>query len=183
MKLFKHFNIYNNVYNDYKLISENKIYELNKAYKERLNKTQVLNFDEDFINKFNKLIECLEYALHYIKNLTNLSNKKENLQLLKEIENNVLNKIEDLKNLYEISDIQNKAASVKDTNYYSNLKNAVFHLLSFLEQLFEIISYENNNKIKTALENIFLDILKDLKNLNSLSFANTLKIFSIFKKY
>lgn len=174
------------MYNDFPLISESEILKLSKAYNERLNIAKSLNVEDNFLERFNRIEIYLKNALHYIDNLINWSKNLEDKNLLKDIRVTISNSLENLKTLYEINETEriNENEIKNESNYYSNLKNIIFYLLNFLEEMFYLIQYENNNKIKVALNKVFLESIEQIKKVNSLlKTINTFKVFSLFKKY
>lgn len=174
------------MYNDFPIISETDFLKIKNAYNEKLNKIKSLNIEENFSEKFNKIKENLLFSLHYIENLIKFCKNIEDKNLLQEIQGEINNILENLKNLYEVGEIEeNNNLNIKtETNVTNNLKNASFYLLCFLEELFVLIEYEHNIKIKLALNSNFLSAIEQLKKINSLiKSTNTLKVFSLFKRY
>ena len=174
------------MYNDFPIISEAEILRIKNAYNEKLSKIRSLNIEENFLKRFNKIKEHLIFSLHYIDNLINFCKNIDDKNLLKEIQSEIINILENLKNLYEINEIdENNNINIKnETNITNNLKNATFHLLCFLEELFVLIEYESSAKIKLALNSNFLSSLSQLKKINSLlKPTSTFKVFSLFKRY
>ena len=174
------------MYNDFPIISENEMLKLKNAYNERFNRTKSLNLEENFIERFNKVILFLQNSLHYIENLLNLSKNLDNKNTLKGIQRIFLENIENLKILFEINEIENinDIENINNNNINSNIQKANFYLYSFLEELFYLVSYENNIKIKSALSNVYLSTLEQIKKLNNLIvITKNFKIVSLFKRY
>jgi len=174
------------VYNDFPIINERELLNLKNAYNERLNKIKSLSLTEGFLERFNKIQTCLKNAIHYLENLINLSKNVLDKNTFKEIRSNIQHNLDNLTNLYEINEIENenKELNIKnDNNINSNLKNANFSLLCFLEEMFNLIEYENNIKIKLALNTIFLSVIEELKKMNSLiKTSSVYKVFSLFNR-
>lgn len=173
------------MYNDFPFISENEILKISKAYNEKLEKVKSLKFDEDFTKRLKHLDMCLKNAIHYIDNLYGLMKNIDIKNLLSSIKEQIFINLEKLKTLYEISDTEKFEVSIQDEgNFNNNLKNIINQLLEFLEEMFYFMEYEENNKIKSALKNIFITTLNNIKDINSLiSKTSNIKIFSLFKKY
>lgn len=172
------------MYNDFELINEQKMLELKSAYEIKLSKVKMFNFENiDFSQTFKILIKELTNSKHYISNLIKSSKNIENLNLLKKIKEEINTYIENLNNLYEISNVYDDLNDVKDNlNYNENIKRIIESLLTFLEELFKLINFESNIKIKNAICNIFNNSLQNIKQINSLTQnVNNLKIFSLFK--
>lgn len=174
------------MYNDFPIINERELLNLKNAYNERLNKIKSLSLTEGFLERFNKIHTCLKNAIHYLENLINLSKNVLDKNTFKEIRSNIQHNLDNLTNLYEINEIENenKELNIKnDNNINSNLKNANFSLLCFLEEMFNLIEYENNIKIKLALHTVFLSVIEELKKMNSLIKTNFVyKVFSLFNR-
>ena len=172
------------MYDDYKIIEEDKFNKLLNEYNLNI-KVNATNLDEEFLTKFNGLLNFLYKSGHSIENLIKLSSNNLNLEILKDIKDK-LNVINDkLKVLYNITETENNTDNNTDNinkNYEENYKQIVNNLLEFLKLLFNFISFENNIKIKNSLEIIFYDAIEILEELNKIE-TRRQHIFSLFKRY
>lgn len=172
------------MYDDYKIIEEDKFNKLLNEYNLNV-KVNATNLDEEFLTKFNGLLNFLYKSGHNIENLIKLSSNNLNLEILKNIKDK-LNVINDkLKVLYNITETENNTDNNTDNinkNYEENYKQIVNNLLEFLKLLFNFISFENNIKIKNSLEIIFYDAIEILEELNKIE-TRKQHIFSLFKRY
>lgn len=173
------------MYDDYKIIEEDKFNKLLNEYNLNV-KVNATNLDEEFLTKFNGLLNFLYKSGHNIENLIKLSSNNFNLEILKNIKDK-LNVINDkLKVLYNITETENNTDNNTDNNinknYEENYKQIVNNLLEFLKLLFNFISFESNIKIKNSLEIIFYDAIEILEELNKIE-TRKQHIFSLFKRY
>ncbi len=173
------------MYDDYKIIEEDKFNKLLNEYNLNV-KVNATNLDEEFLTKFNGLLNFLYKSGHNIENLIKLSSNNLNLEILKNIKDK-LNVINDkLKVLYNITETENNTDNNTDNNinknYEENYKQIVNNLLEFLKLLFNFISFESNIKIKNSLEIIFYDAIEILEELNKIE-TRKQHIFSLFKRY
>ena len=176
------------MYDDYKIIEEDKFNKLLNEYNLNV-KVNATNLDEEFLTKFNGLLNFLYKSGHNIENLIKLSSNNLNLEILKNIKDK-LNVINDkLKVLYNITETENNTENNTDNNtdninknYEENYKQIVNNLLEFLKLLFNFISFESNIKIKNSLEIIFYDAIEILEELNKIE-TRKQHIFSLFKRY
>lgn len=169
------------MYDDNKIISEENI---NKSLSEynNFNKVKMFNLDEDFLLKFNNIIDKLNITKHDINNLINLSTNSENLSVLK----NILEKLDEiilkLHNLYEISFVQDENTLKQNNNIKQNKKDAINNLLSFLEDFYNFVTFEDNNKIKNSLTLIYFDIISIIKQLINIDLFAP-KVVSLFRRF
>ena len=169
------------MYDDNKIISEENI---NKSLSEynNFNKVKMFNLDEDFLLKFNNIIDKLNLTKHDINNLINLSTNSENLSVLK----NILEKLDEiilkLHNLYEISFVQDENNLKQNNNIKQNKKDAINNLLSFLEDFYNFVTFEDNNKIKNSLTLIYFDIISIIKQLINIDLFAP-KVVSLFRRF
>lgn len=172
------------MYDDYKIIEEDKFNKLLNEYNLNV-KVNATNLDEEFLTKFNGLLNFLYKSGHNIENLIKLSSNNLNLEILKNIKDK-LNVINDkLKVLYNITETENNIDNNTDNinkNYEENYKQIVNNLLEFLKLLFNFISFESNIKIKNSLEIIFYNVIEILEELNKIE-TRKQHIFSLFKRY
>lgn len=172
------------MYDDYKIIEEDKFNKLLNEYNLNV-KVNATNLDEEFLTKFNGLLNFLYKSGHNIENLIKLSSNNLNLEILKNVKDK-LNVINDkLKVLYNITETENNIDNNTDNinkNYEENYKQIVNNLLEFLKLLFNFISFESNIKIKNSLEIIFYDAIEILEELNKIE-TRKQHIFSLFKRY
>lgn len=167
------------MYNDFKLISEEKLNILMQEYNKKL-KVKINNFNnEDFKDKLNSLLQNLKNCLHYLKNLILNIKRSINLEELQVKYKEIQDIIDKIKLLYEISDIETLENS---NNYNYNVSDIIESLLSSLEIIFEFLIIENNAKIKISLENIFFQIIDIIKFFNKIDLKTT-KIVSLFKYF
>ncbi|MGN1208250.1 MAG: hypothetical protein ACI4TI_02155, partial [Christensenellales bacterium] len=140
---------------------------------------KVFEFDE--INKkFDLMLESLQKSLHYCKNLINLANNKDNLKELEDIKTELISFEEKLKMLYDENETHKEIGF--ESNFSNNKDGLLEALLSFLQNLFDFVQFEDNVKIKSSLMGIIsktFEILKKIVGIN----VPVLKIFSLFKKH
>ena len=168
------------IFNDFQFISEEKILELSKAYENCLNKVKIKCYSDEFKQKIQELDDLLNTSLHVLNNLINNSSNGEMLRVLQEYQKLLKEKKENIQQIYNFEFVLNLN---NDNNLYDkNIYNLIDNLLKFLEKLFDLIRIEDNAKIKNTLSAMFFEIIDIIKKLN-LYKTNTLKVFSIFKKY
>lgn len=168
-----------NYYDDFKLIDENKLSDISKAYADKLEKVKIFSSFENFEEKLSKMFDNLKICGHLINNLLLEAKNKENLQIFLEIKNNIEEFEKKLNILYEKENCDNKLEISNE--FSSNEKAFVDEFISFLQNLFVFLGFETNIKVKTSLENMFVEGLNLLKKLNNIK-VSKLKIFSLFKK-
>lgn len=168
-----------NIYNDNKMLSEEKLIELSCAYAQKLESIKTLEF-ENFDDKFDRLIEFLMESVHFCENLIKTSKSKENLEEFSVFKKEISNIIQDLKNLYDKNDDENEEV-VAENNFSNNKTGLINSLICFLENLFDFMELETNIKIKSSLNNIVKKTLEILKNVNIIE-VKALKIVSLFRR-
>lgn len=169
------------MYDDYKIIEEDKFNKLLNEYNLNV-KVNATNLDEEFLTKFNSLLNFLYKSEHNIENLIKLSSNNLNLEIFKSIKDKLNVIIDKLKVLYNITETENETDNNINKNYEENYKQIVNNLLEFLKLLFNFISFESNIKIKNSLEIIFYDVVEILEELNKIE-THKQHIFSLFKRY
>jgi len=169
----------NNNYNDFKLLSDEKLNELVVAYHNKLGQITTSSIEDDFTHKFSKLIDYINLSLHYLNNLVVSSKNKEIFDELIVVKDKLLGFKDNLKLLYEI-EIEPKKEEIEQ-NFSNNESGFIDGLICFLQILFDFINFESNVKIKISLSNIFTECLEIIKLLNGLYVSNY-KVFSLFKK-
>lgn len=174
------------MYNDFSLISETEMLKLKNAYNEKLSKVNSLSLENGFLDKLENICKNFKGCFHYLSNLKNSSKNLEDKNLYKKVEEELSSIFENLKNLYEVNEenLNLNIDFINENNFTNNFKGLFFHLLNILEDLFVVIIYENNVKIKLPLNSNYLSLLEQFKNINSsLCAVNKVKIFSLFKRY
>lgn len=169
----------NNDYNDFKLLSDEKLNELVVAYHNKLGQITTSSIEDDFTHKFSKLIDYINLSLHYLNNLVVSSKNKEIFDELIIVKDKLLGFKDDLNLLYEI-EIEPKKEEIEQ-NFSNNESGFIDSFVCFLQILFDFINFESNGKIKISLSNIFTECLEIIKLVNGLQVSNY-KIFSLFKK-
>ena len=169
------------MYNDFRLIDEEKINSLLTEYNSKI-KVNINNIDGEFLGNLEHLLQTLTNSKHNIDNLIALSKNSSFLEKLNNFKAKITEIYEKLVNLYDVLEVESENGDKVDKNFEENYKNIINNLLSVLKKVFEFISFESNIKIKNSLNIIFYEVLEMLEDLNNLSF-NKPKIFSLFKKY
>lgn len=162
------------MYNDYRLIEEDKLFAMQKEYSKKL-QVRVENF-ENAEKSHNLLYNLLLTSRQILESLINNSKSFESKTQTKQILENINKNIERFEGLFEIVEKEEKAF-----NFEFNLKSLVSTLLNFLGELFELISLENNMKMLVVFREIFKEILEDIKILNNISLSP--KILTLFKNH
>ena len=163
------------MYNDYKLIDEEKLFEMQRAYSDKLRYKVLLmeNSKNCYENLHNILLTSKQILISQINNSKNL----EIQTAFKEVLQNIDKNIERIDGILEISTYEEN----KGYDYEYNLHSLIDVLIGFLQELFELIVIESSMKMLAVLREIFRDILEDIKMLNKLN-INNLRIFSLFRK-
>ena len=162
------------MYNDYRLIDEDKLFAMQKEYSKKL-QVRVENF-ENAEKSHNLLYNLLLTSKQILESLINNSKSFETKTQIKQILENINKNIERFEGLFEIVEKEEKTF-----NFEFNLKSLVSTLLNFLSELFELISLENNMKMLVVFREIFKEILEDVKILNNISLSP--KILTLFKNH
>lgn len=167
------------MYDDFKLIDEEKLLQLAKDYNNnvKVNVNEYANFEE----KYNLFIKYLTWAKHYINNLMNISVNLGCYEILKKINEDLKTIIDKVNNIYEITEIKEFDNNFND-NFDANFKKININLISALRIIFDLIEVEDNIKITNSLKIIFNEIVDILQILNEIEIIKP-KIISLFKKY
>lgn len=169
------------MYDDYKIIEEDKFNKLLNEYNLNV-KVNATNLNDEFLSKFNDLLNFLYKSEFNLENLIKISSNSLNLKVLKNAKGKINEIAEKLKDLYNMPDIENEKNNSIIKNFEENYKQMLNNLLEFLRLLFGFISFETNIKIKNSLESIFYETIEILKELSKIENRKQ-HIFSLFKRY
>jgi len=170
------------MYNDFNLIDEKNLNKMVEEYNKRL-KVKIQNEDE-FITKLKSLFYYLQNCIHYIKNLTNYIKNTKNLEKINGLNKSITEVETKLKLLYDFqeAEVQKEDETNFETNYNLILCDITNNLILAIDIIFDFICFEDNIKIKTSLQNLFKELLEDLKEINNIKLYKP-KVFSLFKRY